>query len=327
MPLIRHIELPGNDAAFNLALEELLFTILPPHSGGLFLLWQNRPSVIIGRYQALPEVVNTSFTSAKGIPVIRRITGGGAVYHDLGNLNFSFILNTDKFSVRAILEPVVQALRSLGIEAAFSGRNDLEVMGRKISGTSSRALSGRLLLHGTLLLDTDLETLALALLPKNSAIRSRGVASVRSRVANIREFADISLEQLKSRLLSHCSCGPLSPSTRILDKAGNLALARYKSSPWNYGASPPFNLEKRQRFPWGEISVQLEIRRGQICAANFSGDFISNSGIDAFSKSLPGIPFRPEALAEALENVSLEDIFAGCDSAQMREFFLGDLFE
>ena len=209
---MRFLSLSSTDPAFNLALEECLLQWLPADHPGLFLLWQNAPSVIVGRHQVTLDEIDSDFVRRRGLPVVRRMTGGGAVYHDLGNLNFSFMENAHgrkTVDFARYLRPVCAALAELGVQASLTGRNDLEAGGRKISGSAQSLRHGRILHHGTLLVSLDFGELVQALHVDPDKIRSKGIASVRSRVANISEFwaPGSSMESLRAALLRHCADG------------------------------------------------------------------------------------------------------------------------
>ncbi|MCQ2444132.1 MAG: lipoate--protein ligase family protein, partial [Mailhella sp.] len=188
---------PGTAPAFNLALEEALFLSLSPESEGVFLIWRNAPSIIIGRHQNTAAEINAEWCRAHGVRVVRRSTGGGAVYHDLGNVNFSFLTWVDRNRLTGFEEfmrPMVAALRDLGIDAEFTGRNDILVGGRKVAGTAQRRDGQRMLHHGCLLIDTDTSCLSDALAADPEKFRSKGVSSHRARVANLREFLPAGLD-------------------------------------------------------------------------------------------------------------------------------------
>ena len=209
---MQFLSLSSTDPALNLALEECLLQWLPADHPGLFLLWQNAPSVIVGRHQVTLDEIDGDFVRRRGLPVVRRMTGGGAVYHDLGNLNFSFMENAHgrkTVDFARYLRPVCAALAELGVQASLTGRNDLEAGGRKISGSAQSLRQGRILHHGTLLVSLDFGELVQALHVDPDKIRSKGIASVRSRVANISEFwtPGSGMEDLRAALLRHCADG------------------------------------------------------------------------------------------------------------------------
>ena len=224
---MQSLSLTSTDPAFNLALEECLLQWLPADHPGLFLLWQNAPSVIVGRHQVTLDEIDSDFVRRRGLPVVRRMTGGGAVYHDLGNLNFSFMENAHgrkTVDFARYLRPVCEALAELGVRASLSGRNDLEAGGRKISGSAQSLRQGRILHHGTLLVSLDFGELVQALHVDPDKIRSKGIASVRSRVANISEFwtPGSSMEGLRAALLRRCAdgAGQLEPGGLAPGRAG-----------------------------------------------------------------------------------------------------------
>lgn len=327
---LESVEFPGFDPAFNLALEECLARELPDGHPGYFLLWQNAPSIIIGRHQCVCEVVNETFATEAGLPVIRRMTGGGAVYHDEGNLNFSFIIHgRGGLSFARFLEPVCAALAALGVDnVTISGRNDLEVDGKKISGSGQCVLGDTILHHGTLLVRANLEYMARALKVDDAKIKSRGVASLRARVANLGELPglDIDVPKLKAALIAHCAEKPATLPDGIVAAAATLATEKYSSWDWNYGRSPACELKVRTRFPWGDVSAGLSIRGGRIRHCVISGDFFTVLPIETLERKFSGLAFNPETVARELAAVPWPAYFRGCDSDAMREFFTRGLF-
>jgi lipoate-protein ligase A len=313
------------DPALNLALEECLLETLPEDHPGLFLLWRNGPSVIVGRHQCTVEEINESFIQRENIPVVRRNTGGGAVYHDTGNLNFSFLQNTvgsRRVDFHHFLDPVRLALEDMGVPAKISGRNDLEAGGRKISGNAQLLRRGKVLHHGTLLVDMDFSRMVEALNPAPEKILSKGIASMRSRVANIAEFwrAGSSPDLLKQALLRRCAEGQGELRPEITAAAEALAESKYRSWDWNYGTSPSFTEKKRERFPWGLVEMRLEVRGGRIAACRFHGDFFAAGTIGELEALLAGRKRESGDLATALNGVDLENFFSGCDANVMRRF-------
>ena len=315
------------DPAYNLALEE----IMAEQSDEPFaMIWQNRPSVIIGRNQNAYAEFDGAYVREHGISVVRRTTGGGAVYHDLGNVNYTllaFATDSDpRYTDFAVLAaPVVEALKSLGAEAEFSGRNDILVGGRKVSGSAKRVHDGRILFHGTLLFDADMDAMAAALTPSRDKIEAKGVASVRARVANLREFLpQFELETfprafadaLKNRL-------GIAETTPIHDnwirEAERLADERYRSWDWTFGESPDFTFERTAKFPGGTVTAHLDIHQGLIRRARFTGDFFGASPATELAEALTGCPHRFESLCETLRRLEPERFIDGATVESLAE--------
>lgn len=323
---MQFLSLVSTDPAFNLALEECLLQWLPADHPGLFLLWQNAPSVIVGRHQVTLDEIDSDFVQERRLPVVRRMTGGGAVYHDLGNLNFSFMENAHgrkAVDFARYLRPVCAALADLGVQACLTGRNDLEAGGRKISGSAQSLHRDRILHHGTLLVELDFGDLVRALRVDPDKIRSKGVASVRSRVANIAGFwkPGSSMDGLRAALLRRCADGEARLEPEVLRAAETLAARKYRSWDWNYGASPPFTLQRRERFPWGLVDWRLDVRGGVIRSCRICGDFFATAEVAALEALLCGVRCEPQALAHAVRDVSWQGYFSHCDEARMRAFF------
>ena len=247
------------DPAYNLALEEVMTA---QADAPFAMLWRNRPAVIVGRNQNACREFNSDYAREHGVAVVRRMTGGGAVYHDLGNLNYSiFAFETDAnrryIDFAPFAEPVLTALRALGVAAEFSGRNDILVNGRKVSGSAKCVHAGRILFHGTLLFDVDFGAMAAVLTPPRAKIEAKGVASVRARVANLNEFLpdldrDTFRRAMERELLRQFGLKePLPIPDNWKREAERTADERYRSWEWNFGESPDFSFERTGRFPGG----------------------------------------------------------------------------
>lgn len=319
----------GTDPACNLALEETLFSRLCPEEPGVFLLWQNAPAVIVGRHQNTLEEIDRSWLLSRGIPVVRRNTGGGAVYHDLGNLNFSFMEyapERQKVDFGRYLQPVCAALSRLDVPVQITGRNDLEVRGRKVSGSAQCLRQGRVLHHGTLLVNVDFASMTSALSVDPEKYRSRGIASVRARVANISEFwrDGSTMRDLCAALADCCAPGGTAQDVPadVLAEAEALADRKYRTWEWNFGASPAYTEKRRQRFPWGTVDIRLDVCRGIIRNCHISGDFFAAAPVEALQERFAGVRHECCALEQALADVDWEAHFSGCDPAVMQKFFM-----
>ena len=322
------IEGQSHDPAFNLALEEHLYRSVDEGHPGYFLLWRNDPSIIVGRFQNTAQEVNRSFVEERGINVVRRISGGGAVYHDLGNVNYSFIVPNDEgapFDFARHARPVIDALAKLGVKAESGGRNDLLIDGRKFSGSAQHMDRRRLLHHGTLLFDSDLSVLEQALNVDEEKFTSKGFKSVRSRVTNIlpmlpkpisvEEFIDALRDSLSGTETSSLDEAQLSEIRRLRDK-------KYATWEWNWGASPEFTERKVRRFPWGKVEALLNVKEGVIRQARFYGDYFGAENREEIEKLLEGRLYREDALREALRGFPLERSFKGASTEEFLAFLL-----
>lgn len=307
------------DARSNLALEEhVLRTVEGDDSFLLFYI--NEPSIIIGRHQNTIEEVNADFVRERGIRVVRRISGGGAVYHDLGNLNFSFLTpySPQRFNRYAeFTQPVIEVLRELGVPAELTGRNDIVADGRKISGNAQFVSRGRMFSHGTLLLNSDLDTVGAALNVKPGKIESKGHKSVRSRVANISEFLSepLSVHGLRDRIVERIfGDRPETPLHELGESdwraVRELAERKYDSWEWNYGESPAFNVQRVKRFPMGEIDVRIQVERGWIRGLKIYGDFMSRGDIGEVEVRLRDVRYTRDDLASVIAGIDVGDYFA-----------------
>jgi lipoate---protein ligase len=306
------------DPRINLAIEEYALKNLDINETYL-LFYINEPSIIIGKNQNSIEEINTDYVESNGIHVVRRLSGGGAVYHDLGNLNFSFITKDDGESFhnfRKFTEPVISALQNLGVNAELSGRNDILAEGRKISGNAQFSTKGRMFSHGTLLFDSEIEHVVSALNVKKDKIESKGIKSIRSRVANISEFLTekIDIEQFRSQLLKNIfSKSNDIPEYSLTEEDWNniheLSKERYQSWDWNYGKSPKFNLQHSHRFPVGQIDVRLEVNKGVIENCKIYGDFFGVGDVNEIETLLIGQKYEKSILEQALSEVNIPHYF------------------
>ncbi len=316
------------DAQINLAIEEHLLRNVDPDQTFL-LFYINAPAIIIGRNQNTMEEINYDYVQEHGVRVVRRLSGGGAVYHDLGNLNFSFITKDDQSSFQnfeKFTRPVIEVLRGMGIPAELSGRNDILVNGRKVSGNAQYHSGGRMFSHGTLLFDSNLEHVVAALNVSHSKITSKGLKSVRSRVANISEFLSkpLDIQQFKLKILQGVF-GQASdfPSYRLTEEdwaqIHQISAQRYGNWEWNYGQSPKFNVQKKHRFPVGEVDVRIDVHNGLIDGVKIYGDFLGNGDMADIESRLQGVRYMKEEVASALRELDLTPYFGGISTAEFVE--------
>ncbi|WP_141433144.1 lipoate--protein ligase [Bacillus sp. 03113] len=306
------------DPRINLAIEEYALKNLDINETFL-LFYINEPSIIIGKNQNTIEEINTDYVEEKGLHVVRRLSGGGAVYHDLGNLNFSFITKDDGESFhnfRKFTEPVVSALRKLGVNAELSGRNDILAEGRKISGNAQFSTRGRMFSHGTLLFHSEIEHVVSALKVKQDKIESKGIKSIRSRVANISEFLseEMTIDQFRITLLKNIFNDTNEiPEYTLTDedweKIHQLSKERYQNWEWNYGKSPKFNLQHSHRFPVGQIDVRFEVSKGIIKNCKIYGDFFGVGDVSDIENKLIDLKYEKETIDYALKDVNIKHYF------------------
>jgi len=314
-----YIRNESNNPYYNLAFEEYLFNL--DDNKNYMLLWQNEPTIVVGKYQNTAEEINSEYVKEKGIHVVRRITGGGAVYHDLGNLNFTFISKgSDKkeFDFKKFTLPIIRALSKLGIEAELSGRNDITIDQKKFSGNAQYVKQGKVLHHGTLLFDSRMEELSRALKVAEDKFQSKGIKSVRSRVTNISDYLTdkISVLQFRDLLLKYMLDedeelmeGQLSAEDLLAIEA--LMNNKYMTWEWNYGYSPEFNVKQGKRFEGGKIEVLINVKRGIIQGIKFYGDFFGSENPQEIEGLLTGKRYKEDEIKNALAELDISSYFKG----------------
>lgn len=304
---------------FNLAMEEYLFNL--DDNVDYFLLWQNEPTIVVGKYQNTAEEINSEYVKEKGIHVVRRITGGGAVYHDLGNLNYTFInkgREKKEFDFRKFTMPIVKALGRFGVEAELSGRNDITIAQKKFSGNAQYVKQGKVLHHGTLLFNSEMEELTKALKVSEDKFQSKGIKSVRSRVTNIADYlpANITVYEFKEMLLKYMFDedaelveGQLKEAD--MNEINLLMKSKYMNWDWNYGASPEFNVKQGKRFEGGKIEVLIKIKNGIIQGIKFYGDFFGSGNPEEIEAVLIGKRYLEDEIKAALSGLDTSYYFRG----------------
>ena len=298
----------GTDPYRNLALEEALLGRLE-EGEVLLYLWQNRHTVVIGRNQNCWKECRVTLLEEEGGHLARRLSGGGAVYHDLGNLNFTFLAPRQDYSVERQTRVILEAVRRCGIRAEKSGRNDLTCEGKKFSGNAYYETASACYHHGTLLLDTDPEKIGRYLSVSREKLRAKSVDSVRSRVGNLRDWAPaLTLEELEEALLEAFGqeyggkAAPLEPG-RIPPGELEGLRQKYAGEAWKYSPRLPFSYQLEKRFDWGEVQLQLEVKEGRLARCLLFSDGLDPAWIEASAARLAGCEFRPQALAEALKEL------------------------
>lgn len=315
------MESSSTDAAFNLGLEQYIFDCMDKSKDYLFL-WQNNNAVIIGKNQNTVQEINQDYVQNHHIQIVRRLSGGGTVYHDLGNLNFTFISNISKSSdinLQKFSNIIVAILNRLGFPAEINGRNDLLIYGRKFSGSAQYIKDGRVMHHGTLLFNSNLNVLSMALNVSDAKITSKGIKSVKSRVVNLIDYAPYSMtfwefkKLFISQLKEHFSTEYYAFSSNDIMEAEKIADRIYRTWEWNYGHSPEYSIKKKKRFEGcGEIELCLNIdHHGKIKDFHAYGDYFGLKDIHELSERLNGLHLIPNEIKEALHSIAIEEFFKG----------------
>ena len=297
-----YLESKSHDPYFNLALEEYVFEKLDQNEE-YFMLWQNDNTIVVGKYQNTAQEINQEFVDQNHIRVARRLSGGGAVYHDKGNLNFTFIVSEEGHGLqfRQFIQPVIRALAKLGIHAEFTGRNDITIDGKKISGNSQYVKRGRIMHHGCILVDSNLTNVSEALRPKEAKFESKSAKSVASRVTTIHACSpkEITVEIFKKALAEEVLQGSGAREYELseadLAEIQKLADEKYRTWEWNYGKSGNYNYQKSQKYDFGMVEISAVVKEGVLQEVHIYGDFFGNGEIADLEQALHG-----EALDENL---------------------------
>ena len=313
---MRYLVNECTDACRNMAFDEFALESLPLDEP-VFYLWRNAPSVIIGLNQSAYAEVNLDYLKEHGIALARRVTGGGAVYHDLQNLNYTIVgksrdLNAD---YPDYLHYMVNALRQLGAPAELSGRNDIMVDGRKCSGYAKRVWKDRLMVHGTLMFDVDLSVLQQALSVPGSKMAASGVASVRSKVANLKDYlpgyADVLALKDALHVILAGTDSEITLTSGQQAEIEKIADEKFRTWNWLYGRSPEAEFRASRKFPCGTVEVSWSVRHGLLEDVRFGGDFLGNRPAEDLAARLDGLRYDKATLLAALQGAGVQDYFDG----------------
>ena len=313
---MRYLKNPSTNPYYNMAFDEYCLESLPIDEP-VFFLWQNKPAVIVGYNQEVNTEVNLDYLKEKGIDLVRRVTGGGAVYHDLENLNYTIVgrsedLERDYPEYAALM---MKALQALGVPATLSGRNDILVDGKKVSGFAKRVCKNRLMVHGTLMYNVDVDVLTHVLNPSTTKLQSKGIASVRSRVTNLcnylPELSDIQAfkNRLEEILSNNYSDAEYKLSETDLAHIQQLTDEKFATWEWNYGRSPKATLVHSARLACGTVEIHLTIAENRIASCRFGGDFLGNLPASDVEKALTGIPYEINEIRKCLSKLEISRYF------------------
>ncbi|HGD2446615.1 TPA: lipoate--protein ligase [Streptococcus agalactiae] len=316
---MKYIVNTSNDPAYNVALEAYAFQKLTDIDE-IFILWINEPAIIIGRHQNTIQEINKEFIDKNGIHVVRRLSGGGAVYHDLNNLNYTIISNNTQegaFDFQTFSKPVIDTLAKLGVKAEFTGRNDLEINGQKFAGNAQAYYKGRMMHHGCLLFDVDISVLGQALKVSKDKIESKGIKSVRARVTNIvdhlsdkitvQEFSDAILAQMKEE---YPEMDEYVLSDAELSEIQAMRDNQFATWDWTYGKAPEYTIERGVRYPAGKITTYANVENSTIKSVKIFGDFFGVKPVDDIEKMLEGVRYDYKDVLAALKTVDTSQYFS-----------------
>ena len=326
-----YIESTNTLPEFNLAMEQYVFDCMD-RKNDYFILWQNENTVVVGKNQNTYEEVSLPYIKNHHTHVVRRLSGGGAVYHDLGNLNFTFIINSkksQKINFDEFTTIIAKALNEVGVSAYVNGRNDILVDGKKISGNSQYIKGNRTMHHGCLLYETKLDEMSKVLNVSNTKIISKGIKSVQSRVANIRSYMKepMTMEEFKSHLVSYMSkrekIEKYMFSEEDIKGIEHLKASVYDTWEWNYGASPEYNVIKSKRFEeCGEIKVFMVVKYGIIQKIQIYGDFFGCMDVSQLTSLLEGCKLRIEDLRNVLGQCDIGRVIHNFSEEQFLELMM-----
>ena len=309
----------NTNAYFNLAMEEYF---LKNTNEDIFLLWQNENSIIVGKNQNTLSEINYDYVKENNIKVVRRLSGGGAVFHDLGNINFTFIsCNDNSFSdFKKFTMPIVEALKELNVHAEFSGRNDLLIDGQKFSGNAQYNYKNKVMHHGTLLFSSEINDLSNALKVKPSKFQGKSVKSVKSRVTNISSHLDkeMTVLEFKDYLMDFINKRDENShfyelNDKDVESINKLVEEKYSTWEWNFGYSPKYSLYNEVKYPGGNLEFSLDVHDGLIKDIKFFGDFFGKEDISFIENKLRNVKHNEYSIKSALEDVDINNYFLNCN--------------
>ncbi|MGI1767551.1 lipoate--protein ligase [Streptococcus uberis] len=317
---MKYIVNKSNNPAYNIALEAYAFRELLSEDE-IFILWINEPAIIIGKHQNTIQEINKEYIDAHGIHVARRLSGGGAVYHDLNNLNYTIISNKSEegaFDFKTFSQPVIETLADLGVKAEFTGRNDLEINGKKFCGNAQAYYKSRMMHHGCLLFDVDMTVLGDALKVSKDKIESKGIKSVRARVTNIldelpekitvNEFSDKILAKMKE---TYPDMTEYVLSEDELAKIQKSADEQFGNWDWVYGKAPEYTIERNVRYPAGKINTFANVEKSIIKNIKIYGDFFGIKDVQDIEELLVGTRYENKDVLEKLKTIDTTQYFSG----------------
>lgn len=321
-----YIENDSTDPFFNFALEYYLITEKKLPEDQIFIFWRTEPTLMVGKYQNTIEEINQNYAKENGIKVVRRITGGGTIYTDMGGWQFSFITRGQSESIDfgKYISPVIEGLKKLDVPAEFNSRNDLVIQGKKFSGNAQCMLNGYTLHHGSLLFSTDFEQMVKCLTVDDYKIISKGIKSVKERVTNISDHLTkpIDTDAFKKLMVDSIMQGSKEHyqlTDTDLARIKAIAKEKFASWEWNYGKSPKFNITKTGRFDGGKMEFKLDVNKGKITDCHIYGDFFGTIDISVLSNALIGADYEKESIKKAIAQGDIKQGFYNINVDELAE--------
>ncbi|MGH4122608.1 MAG: lipoate--protein ligase [Clostridium sp.] len=313
---------------FNLALEEYL---LRQKNDEYFVLWRNEPCIVVGKNQNTLSEINEEYVKKHSIKVVRRQSGGGAVFHDLGNLNFTFIVQDDgkKFNdFETFVIPIIGVLKELGIKAEFSGRNDLLIEGKKFSGNAQCKYKNRVMHHGTLLFSSDIVNLSDALISKPLKFSDKAVKSVASRITNINEYLKkpLNVINFKDKIFEYITKTQQDKTITTLNKkeiaeVENMVKTKYETWQWNFGQSPKYNFYNEKKFSCGAIELSIDVEKGVMKHVRIFGDFFGEENIGDIEKALTDKKHNTQEIDSVFDKINMKKYFGNVTKEELLSLF------
>jgi lipoate-protein ligase A len=306
----------STDPYFNIATDEYIFKHIEEDC---FMLWRNDNAIIVGKHQNTLAEINVPYVQEKGIKVVRRLSGGGAVYHDLGNLNFTFTRtgeNTEVVDFQRYTKPILEVLQNLGIDAKFEGRNDLTIGGKKFSGNAEHVFKNKVLHHGTILFSSEMRDVSGALKINPLKYKDRAVKSIPKRVTNVSDHLkeELSLENFTNLIMNHIlgsneNCKPYEFTPEDIKAIEKIRDEKYATWDWNFGHSPKYNFRQGVKTAGGTLEMNLQVEKGFIKEAKIFGDFFGTKEVSDIEHALLDLAHDPVEVKKVLSSFNIENYF------------------